>query len=42
MTYVCISDGTESSHMHHPDDLNFQRGYEWWLLKEAKKVQFII
>ncbi|XP_022338081.2 galactocerebrosidase-like isoform X1 [Crassostrea virginica] len=31
------TDGTESSHMHHPDDLNFQRGYEWWLLKEAKK-----
>lgn len=31
------TDGTESSHMHHPDDLNFHRGYEWWLLKEAKK-----
>lgn len=24
--------------MHHPGDLNFQRGYEWWLMKEAKKV----
>lgn len=31
------TDGTESSHMHHPGDLNFQRGYEWWLMKEAKK-----
>nr|XP_034327074.1 galactocerebrosidase isoform X1 [Crassostrea gigas] len=31
------TDGTESSHMHHPGDLNFKRGYEWWLMKEAKK-----
>ncbi|XP_061192943.1 galactocerebrosidase-like isoform X2 [Saccostrea echinata] len=31
------TDGTESSHMHHQSDLNFNRGYEWWLLKEAKK-----
>ena len=45
--YVCMlqeiggdsqsTDGTESSHMHSPDDLNFKRGYEWWLMKEAKK-----
>ncbi|XP_071947149.1 galactocerebrosidase-like isoform X2 [Antedon mediterranea] len=31
------TDGTESSHMHSPDDENYQRGYEWWLMKEAKK-----
>ena len=31
------TDGTEPSHMHSPDDLNFKRGYEWWLMKEAKK-----
>ena len=30
--------GTEPSHMHSPDDENYQRGYEWWLMKEAKKV----
>lgn len=31
------SDGTEPSHMHYPDDQNYFRGYEWWLMKEAKK-----
>ena len=31
------TDGTESSHMHSPDDLDYHRGYEWWLLSEAKK-----
>jgi len=31
------TDGTESSHMHEPWDENYQRGYEWWLLMEAKK-----
>jgi Glycosyl hydrolase family 59 len=30
------TDGSESSHMHSEDDLNLNRGYEWWLLKEAK------
>ena len=29
--------GAEPSHMRSPDDLNFERGYEWWLMKEAKK-----
>ena len=29
--------GTEPSHMHTRDDLNCTRGYEWWLMKEAKK-----
>ena len=23
--------------MHSRDDLNCTRGYEWWLMKEAKK-----
>jgi len=31
------TDGSEPSHMHTRDDLNFQRGYEWWLMREAKK-----
>ena len=30
------TEATEASHMHTRDDLNFERGYEWWLLKEAK------
>ena len=33
-----VTDGTESSHMHTSDDENYQRGYEWWLMVEAKKV----
>ena len=32
------TDGTESSHMHEPWEENYQRGYEWWLMTEAKKV----
>ncbi|HWR14106.1 MAG TPA: family 16 glycoside hydrolase [Terriglobales bacterium] len=31
------TDGSEPSHMRRRDDLNFDRGYEWWLMKEAKK-----
>ncbi|KAI5090766.1 galactocerebrosidase precursor, partial [Silurus meridionalis] len=31
------TDGTESSHMHSSTDENYFRGYEWWLMKEAKK-----
>lgn len=31
-------DGTEASHMHEEWDENYNRGYEWWLMKEAKKV----
>ncbi|XP_052772475.1 galactocerebrosidase-like isoform X2 [Mya arenaria] len=31
------TDGTEASHMHYPWDENYQRGYEWWLMTEAKK-----
>ena len=30
------TNGAESSHMHTSGDLNFQRGYEFWLLKESK------
>jgi galactosylceramidase len=29
--------GSEPSHMHSRDDENFSRGYEWWLMSEAKK-----
>ncbi|KAM6950300.1 galactocerebrosidase-like [Lycodopsis pacificus] len=32
-----IPDGTEPSHMHYENDENYFRGYEWWLMKEAKK-----
>jgi galactosylceramidase len=28
---------TEPSHMHSKTDENYQRGWEWWLIKEAKK-----
>ena len=24
--------------MHDTNDLNYNRGYEWWLMTEAKKV----
>jgi galactosylceramidase len=29
--------GTEPSHMHSRDDENYYRGYEWWIMSEAKK-----
>lgn len=29
--------GSEPSHMHARGDENYYRGYEWWLMKEAKK-----
>ncbi len=31
------TEGTEASHMHSPWDENYKRGYEWWLMVEAKK-----
>lgn len=31
------STGSEASHMHSKEDLDLTRGYEWWLLKEAKR-----
>ena len=31
------TEGTEASHMHTRDDLNCSRGYEWTVLREAKR-----
>lgn len=31
------SNGAEPSHMRSPDEVDCNRGYEWWLMKEAKK-----
>ncbi|XP_046334145.2 galactocerebrosidase-like [Haliotis rufescens] len=31
------SDGTEATHMRTAKDENYTRGYEWWLMKEAKQ-----
>ncbi len=31
------TDGSEPSHMRKRGEENYQRGYEWWLMKEAKK-----
>ncbi|XP_067657033.1 galactocerebrosidase-like [Haliotis asinina] len=31
------SGATEASHMHNSWEENYQRGYEWWLMLEAKK-----
>ena len=36
---ITVPDGTEPSHMHTPDDQNYYRGYEWWMMTEAKKVR---
>src|SRR5579884_1438140 len=30
------TDGAEPSHMHTRGDLNCDRGYEWWLMAQAK------
>ena len=35
-------EGTESSHMHEPWDENYSRGYQWWLMTEAKKVRSVL
>src|SRR5579863_6158394 len=29
--------GSMPSHMHTREDLNYSRGYTWWILREAKK-----
>jgi hypothetical protein len=34
---VNSTDGVEPSHMHSRTDENYNRGYEWWLMKEAKR-----
>lgn len=31
------TDGAEASHMRSSDKIDCNRGYEWWLMKEAKK-----
>src|SRR6266571_4918334 len=31
------TDGAEPSHQHTANDLDCNRGYEWWLMAEAKK-----
>ncbi len=31
------TDGTEASHMHSRRDLSCARGFEWWLLREARR-----
>jgi galactosylceramidase len=30
------TDGCEPSHQRGPDDLSFERGWEWWLMREAR------
>uniref|UniRef100_H2YEX4 Galactocerebrosidase n=1 Tax=Ciona savignyi TaxID=51511 RepID=H2YEX4_CIOSA len=30
------TEGTEATHMRSESDENYSRGYEWWLMKEAK------
>ena len=30
------TEGTEASHMHVAGEESYERGYEWWLMKEAK------
>ncbi|KAH9520075.1 hypothetical protein Btru_059869 [Bulinus truncatus] len=34
---VQSTDGTEATHMRHNWEENYGRGYEWWLMVEAKK-----
>ena len=31
------TEGSEPSHMHTAGDENYNRGYQWWMMKEAKK-----
>lgn len=31
------TDGSEPSHSRTPEDHDYTRGYEWWLMKESKK-----
>jgi len=32
------TDGSEPSHSRTPDDHNYTRGYEWWLMEESKRL----
>lgn len=36
--FISPQDGGEASHMHESWEENYERGYEWWLMTEAKKV----
>lgn len=42
LTIICFgnTEGTEASHMHEEWDENYTRGYEWWIMSEAKKVGY--
>jgi hypothetical protein len=31
------TNGAEASHMRSPGDANYSRGYEWWLMEQAKR-----
>jgi O-glycosyl hydrolase len=31
------TEGSEPSHMHRAGDENYERGFEWWVMKEAKR-----
>lgn len=42
IVYFPCLDGAEASHMHTEHDENYARGYEWWLMTEAKKVIYIV
>lgn len=33
---INTTNGAEASHMRRPGDHNYNRGYEWWLMKQAK------
>lgn len=41
LTVVTFVDATEASHMHNSWDEDYNRGYEWWMMAEAKKVHRI-
>ena len=31
------TEGSEPSHMHRADDENYERGFEWWMMEEARR-----
>ena len=36
---MVVTVGSEASHIYYDGDENYDRGYEWWIMKEAKKVR---
>ena len=32
------SNGSEASHMHSRDEQSYERGYEWWLMRQARQL----